>query len=277
MLFFTSPNIFSGTATKSSPTITIDPTTVYQTMAGAGAALTDATVGLLAAGKAGDPNGYSAFLADMFNRYTGLSIVRVPIGATDFSTDLYTLADAVPTANATSDPVTAIAQSFSSARLLSGPVPLLQDILAVRSDLKVMLSPWSAPPWSKQNQAFSGGWLLTGFENAYGEYLAQTVSAYQSAGINIYGLTVQNEPSFAASYPSTRLTSTQQNMVAGYLKNRLQALGYGSIQVRTSPFPPLQVHAPDCVLLSHLRCSLTMTTLINGLLLATQSSPTRPT
>ena len=49
------------------------------------------------------------------------------------------------------------------------------------------------------------------------EYLVQAAKAYTAAGVPIYAMTIQNEPSFLASYPSLGMTPQQQNVVAGEL------------------------------------------------------------
>lgn len=101
--------------------------------------------------------------------------------------------------------------------------------MGVRSDLKIMLTSWSAPAWMKVNGAsdlngFNNGTLKPGYEAVYAEYLAQTIKAWNGQSVPIWAITIQNEPSFAASYPSMTMNATQQNKVGGILKQRLRAL-----------------------------------------------------
>ncbi len=236
MQYSESANLFKAPgATASTPVVKIDLSKPFQPYDGAGVALTDASVILMRQMKQDNADSYKTWISTIFHRLVGMNIVRIPIGATDFSADIYTLADKQPTADPIKDPIGAVASSFDFSKTAGLTLPIVQDIQSVRGPLKVMLSPWSPPAWMKVNGAknlngFNGG-LKAGYNAAYAEYLAQAVKAWTSAGVPIWSLTLQNEPSAALGYPSMLMNSTQQAQVATILKQRLAALGLGSTKI----------------------------------------------
>jgi glucosylceramidase len=74
-------------------------------------------------------------------------------------------------------------------------------IATVRSrggDLRIFGSPWSPPAWMKGNgqmcHSSSPGLIdLAEVHQAWALYFSKVLSAYESEGIKIWGLTVQNE------------------------------------------------------------------------------------
>ena len=190
---------FSNADTAGHPTIVVDEATTYQEIVGFGAAITDASainIDRL------EPDAREALLRDLFDPDSGigLSFTRLTIGASDFSPQHYSFDD-VPLGQR--DPSLA---HFSIAPNLAHVVPVVQRALAINPQLKVMASPWSAPAWMK-----TSGKLITGtlWPNAYGpfaQYLWRYAQAYDSLGVPIYALTIQNEPHFEpGNYPGMRL------------------------------------------------------------------------
>ncbi len=230
---------FDCKPTTNAPKITVNLNSFAQPFEGVGVAITDATAINLQKAKQADSNAYSSWLKMMFDRYTGISIIRVPTTATDFSTSIWTMADKIPNVDPIADPVGAIASSFDASPAGYWSLPTVQDILAARSDVKVMLTPWSAPAWMKINGAadlngFNNGTLKYGYEPVYAELLAQTIKAWNGAGVAISYMSLANEPSFASSYPSMLMNATQQSKIALLLRQRLAQLNI--------PVPQLLAH-----------------------------------
>lgn len=107
-----SSGVFNVATPSGNPTVTVNLATSYQPMDGNGVALSDASAYNMQQGKSSDSTAYKNWLSMMFDKYTGLSIIRVPIGATDFSQSVYTLADKVPTIDPIANPVGCMAQVF---------------------------------------------------------------------------------------------------------------------------------------------------------------------
>ena len=61
--------------------------------------------------------------------------------------------------------------------------------------LSLMASPWTAPPWMKSNNDYSGqGYLLREYYQAWADYFVRFFEEYQAEGVQFWGLTAQNEP-----------------------------------------------------------------------------------
>ncbi|MBN1699144.1 MAG: hypothetical protein JW881_16615 [Spirochaetales bacterium] len=71
---------------------------------------------------------------------------------------------------------------------------------------------WSPPRWMKDNNScINGGSVLTSMYDDYAEYLYQYVTEYMKNrnGIDIYAISVANEPNLGTSYSSCRWTGEQ--------------------------------------------------------------------
>ncbi len=191
MQYSESANLFKAPgATSTTPVVKIDLTQPLQPFDGAGVALTDASVIHMRQMKKDNADAYKTWISTIFHRLSGMGIVRVPIGATDFSTEIYTLADKQPSKDPIQDPIGAVASSFDFSKTAGLTLPIVKDIQSVRGPLKVMLSPWSPPAWMKVNGAKNlngnNGGLKRGYNAAYAEYLAQAINAWTSAGVPIW-------------------------------------------------------------------------------------------
>jgi len=205
------PDIAFSAGTRAGlPTIVVDDSAVYQEMVGFGAAITDAaaiTINRL------PPDRREALLRELFDADSGigLSFTRLTIGASDFSPRQYSFDDMPPGQR---DPALA---HFSIEPNRSDVIPVVQRALAINPQLKVMASPWSAPAWMK-----TSGKLITGtlWPNAYGpfaKYLVRYVDAFDSLGVPIYALTIQNEPHFEpTNYPGMRLEPPDRARFIGH-------------------------------------------------------------
>jgi len=125
----------------------------------------------------------------------GFTIGRVPIGASDYALDRYSLA-----------PVAGDYQMehFSIDRDRRLLIPYIRAALGINPDLVLWASPWSPPPWMKTNDAFDRGDIRQDAETlqAHALYLARFVEAYAAEGIVIRAVHPQNEPGYPQDYPS---------------------------------------------------------------------------
>ncbi|HVK03656.1 MAG TPA: glycoside hydrolase family 30 beta sandwich domain-containing protein [Armatimonadaceae bacterium] len=185
--------------------IAVDEDRRDQPMLGFGAALTDSSAWLLDRLPAAKRE---ETLRDLFDPKTGngFSVVRVPVGASDFSTrGSYTYHDLAP---GESDPQLA---RFSIAHDQRYTLPLLRRIRQINPALVVMASPWTAPAWMKKSRHLHGGWLDWAAYPAYARYLVKFLEAYAAEGVPVDYLTIQNEPRHETkSYPSMRMEPRDQ-------------------------------------------------------------------
>ena len=187
---------------------------------GVGASLTGSSAEVL---NALAPARREQVMRDVFTRGRGigLSVLRQPVGANDFSVGNRTYDDVDPGA---SDP------GLSHFEL--GPdrteiVPLLQRAAELNPSLAVVLSPWSAPPWMKTTGSVVGGTLRPEAMQPYADYLVRAAQEYLHAGVPVTGLTAQNEPSYSPpAYPGMVLDVEQRRtLLRDHLRPALDRAG----------------------------------------------------
>ncbi len=195
-----------GTNSGSNPlTITVNPNTRYQQMDGWGASFTDSSAWLVF-----NSSARNSIMNDLFSTTSGigLSFLRQPIGASDFSRS----------GNYNFDNTCCDTNDFSISHDNAYIIPIVQQARSINPEVKVMLSPWSAPGWMKTSGSMIGGTLNHAtYSDAFASYLVKSVQGYQAAGIPIYALTVQNEPLFQPSgYPGMGMPAADQGGFIGF-------------------------------------------------------------
>jgi glucosylceramidase len=125
---------------------------------------------------------------------------RVPIGASDYAMDRYTL-------NESANDYTMA--NFSIERDKQRLIPYIQAALALKSDVHLWASPWTPPTWMKDNAAFDGGNMKDDAQvlQAHALYLAKFVEEYGKVGLKIEAIHPQNEPGYETRYPSCLWTA----------------------------------------------------------------------
>src|SRR6185437_521878 len=157
--------------------VVVDTGKTYQSIVGFGAALTDSSAWLI-------QNRMNALqrhdlLQELFGPPPGLNLnmMRLTVGASDFSLQQYTLDD-LPFGQVDPD-----LQHFNTAANLRDLIPTVREALAVNPGLRIVASPWSAPAWMKTSANLIGGTLLEQYESTYAQYLLKYVDTYRSYGI----------------------------------------------------------------------------------------------
>ena len=115
---------------------------IKQNMYGYGAALTQSSAYVLGDYKRANENNYWTLLHNLFDREisnensAGMEVLRLPITGSDFSVKNYFTYDDVNNDF-----------SLKSESLSNDPytIPILQDILKINPDLKIVACPWTAP------------------------------------------------------------------------------------------------------------------------------------
>jgi glucosylceramidase len=198
-----------STLDASGVVINVDETTTYQQMVGFGAAMTDASAYLLN-NKLGSQR--DAIMQELFGRNPGLglSFVRVPMGASDFSSVDYSYDD-MPAGQTDST-----LANFSIAPDRTDKLPMLRQALTINPQLKLVASPWSPPGWMKSTGSMIKGTLLPQSYDSFANYFRKFIQAYATEGVPIYAITVQNEPAYEPpDYPGMRLDSVARGEVIG--------------------------------------------------------------
>jgi glucosylceramidase len=196
---------FSKAAAKD-PVIDVDDKQTYQSMDGFGFALTGGSAQLM---MRMDPEKRATLLHELFGfdpKSIGVSYLRVSIGSSDMNDHVFSYDD-LPAGQ--TDPGM---EKFSLAADRADVIPVLKQILAINPKIKVLASPWSAPPWMKTNGNAKGGALKTEYYDAYTTYLVKYVQGMQAEGVTIDTLTIQNEPLNPKNTPSMVMLAPEQDV-----------------------------------------------------------------
>jgi glucosylceramidase len=138
---------------------------------------------------------------------------RMPIGASDYAVERYTLNE-----NAGDYEMTMFSIERDKMRL----IPYIQAALAVKPDINIWGSPWTPPSWFKTPARIDG--LVDGVTGeatmngtdqnlaAYAKYFVRYVQEYAKEGITIHSVHPQNEPGYASRYPSCLWTNDHSKL-----------------------------------------------------------------
>ncbi|GAB2463291.1 glucosylceramidase [Conyzicola lurida] len=188
--------------------MTIDTDSARQTVEGFGAALTHSSARLLTEMPAA---ARSDLLHELFapDGPTRLSVIRVPLGGSDFVAEPAYTYDDLPAGEEDWD-----LERFSTSADDDELRPVLREILDISPELRIVASPWSPPAWLKDSGRLDGGRLRDDDRaySAYAEYLVRAVEESAAAGVPIDYLTVQNEPQarYPDGYPGTDMPVADQ-------------------------------------------------------------------
>lgn len=198
----------------------VDTTRRYQTIEGFGYTLTGGSAQLLYHLPPPQRRALLQQLLGMGVHGAGISYVRVSMGASDLDERVFSYND-LPAGQ--TDPTL---QHFSLNRDTLALVPLLREMKAIRPDLHLLATPWSAPAWMKTNGSAIGGRLEPRWYAAYAQYFVRYLQAMRKYGLLPDAVTVQNEPAHGGNEPSMLMSSTEQaDFIKNHLGPALQAAG----------------------------------------------------
>ena len=217
-----------GTGMPTGLQITINDTTKYQQMDGFGASLTDSAAWVVSHKLSAQQQAdlwQSLFSA---TNGIGISFLRQPMGASDFSASGNYSYDDVPPGQ--TDPNLT---NFSVAHDSAYIIPLLQQALSINPAIKIGAVPWSPPAWMKTSGTMNGGNMNTAYLPSLAQYFVKFVQAYQAQGILIYAVMPQNEPlNSNTAYPTEYLSASDEAaFIGGNLGPALNAAGLGTVKI----------------------------------------------
>jgi glucosylceramidase len=194
------------------PAISVDDGQVFQPIEGFGFSLTGGSALLISRLPDADR---SALLREVFSpegKGIGVSVLRLSIGASDLSERCFSYDDR---------PEGEDDVELAYFDITAGDpevIPLLKEILVINPGLKIIATPWSAPPWMKTNRSFVGGTLRPECAGLYAAYLVKYLKAMREAGIVVHAITPQNEPLNQKNDPSMGMDCAEQ---ADFIKHHL--------------------------------------------------------
>jgi glucosylceramidase len=188
--------------------VTIDTSVKFQQILGFGGALTQSAATVYKR----LPEDLQREVIEAYYGPTGIgySTGRLPIHSCDFSEEVYTFDDSWGDAELLNfDTEVKYDQNLS--------LPLIHDALKANPDLLLFGSPWSPPAWMKDNYNMEwGGKLLPEYWWSWSLYFSKWITAYKNQGVNIWGVTVQNEPEAVQSWESCVYTAEDTRDFVGW-------------------------------------------------------------
>jgi len=194
--------------TSGNADVTVNDTMVLQTISGFGGTFNEKGWEALQALSQEDRD---KALKLLFDAADGAKFTygRIPIGASDYASNRYTLDD---TPNNAADPNM---DSFSIDRDKQKLIPYIQAALKVNPNIYFWGSPWTPPPWMKDNKNYDRGNMTDGALDAFALYLSRWVEDYAKEGIVVKAIHPQNEPGYQQDYPSCGWSGGQMTKFIG--------------------------------------------------------------
>lgn len=208
--------------------IVVSDGTVYQQMDGFGATLTDSSALVLNNLKTKNSGNYWALLNKMFDvtdgaATAGFGVLRLNLGASDFSASAYSFDD-----KAGDTTLASFSLDNAPAYLWS----VLTDIYSINPKIKLYVLPWSPPAWMKTPASMNGGSLQTQYNGVYAQYLFKCVQQLKAKGFTVYAINPQNEPENPnTTYPTASMPYTQEAAIGQALRPLLDNNGFSAVKI----------------------------------------------
>ena len=203
--------------------ITLNPVEKFQTITGFGGSFTESSAYLL--NRLSVANRKKVLNAYFSEEGANYSLTRTHIASCDFSLSNYTYA------KVENDK---LLKDFSIEEDRNDLIPMILDAKATSKEgFKIIASPWTSPPWMKDNKKYVGGKLLPEFNDSFALYFSKYLEAYKKEGINIWGVTVINEPHGNGNNWESTLFSPKEmtNFVQNHLGPKFEKDGWADIKI----------------------------------------------
>ena len=216
-------HITEFTASDSVVNIKLFPEEKFQTITGFGGSFTESSAYLL--NKLSKENRKKIIDAYFGSEGAKYSLTRTHMNSCDFSVSNYSYA-----------PVEGDKEldNFSIQEDLDDIIPMIKEAMTVSEEgFKIISSPWTAPPWMKDNNKWVGGKLLPEYYDTWALFFSKYADAYKEEGIDIWGFTVENEPlGNGNNWESMHFTAEEMNdFVMNHLGPKLEADGKGDLKI----------------------------------------------
>jgi glucosylceramidase len=208
---------------KASLKIIVNPNQKFQTITGFGGSFTESSAYLL--NQLSKKNRKKILDAYFSEEGANYSLTRTHINSCDFSLKQY--------AYAMVDGDKEL-QNFSIDEDRNDIIPMILEAKAISKEgFKIVASPWTAPPWMKDNKKWIGGKLLPEYNATWALYYSKYIDAYKKEGIDIWGITVINEPHGNGNNWESMLFSPEEmtSFVQNYLGPKLEADGKSNVKI----------------------------------------------
>lgn len=212
--------------TVAADSLTLDPTRQFQEIIGFGGGLTESSAWVLAQLS---PEQRLEVIRRYYDPTEGIgyTLARTHINSCDFSLHMWAL-DETPGDYELHD--------FTLEPMRRWLMPLLHDAAAITGPdrFKLVASPWSPPAWMKTNfRMDDGGSLRPEYRPSWARYYVKFVEAMRrEENLNIWALTVQNEPQAKQVWESCLYTPEQErDFVRDHLGPALAKAGLTDVKL----------------------------------------------
>jgi len=193
--------------------LSINPNVTFQTLLGFGGAMTESSGYVLSRMNEDlQKELINAFFGSEGNSY---SMARVHINSCDFSLASYSFDDVAGDYDL---------KHFDISHDKKYLIPFIQKALSVSPyPFRLYASPWSPPAWMKSNgemdhSGYPGLIADPQIHKAWALYFTKFIEAYRSFGIDIWGITVQNEPGWSPPWEGCYYNASEErDFVRDYL------------------------------------------------------------
>ncbi|WAM33785.1 glycoside hydrolase family 30 protein [Caldicellulosiruptor morganii] len=216
-------NIKESEKIEKESVITIEPSSSFQEVIGFGGALTEAAaVNILSL----LPQQQEEVLRGYFDPENGLGykLCRIHMNSCDFCISTYSCDDVEGDVEL---------KHFNIERDKKMIILLLKRIKEYCEDLKILVSPWSPPAWMKTNgDMCHGGKLKEEYKKTWARFFCKFIKAYKEEEIDIWAVTVQNEPMATQVWESCIYTAEEErDFVKNYLGPTLEEEGLSHVKI----------------------------------------------
>lgn len=240
--------VFKKHQTAGENTIVVDVNEKRQTIDGIGASLTESSAFVLACLPEEDRK---AILSELFSESgANFSMARTQIGASDFSVEgFYSLCEEEGDTALLSFSLNRDKEGFPKEKYpqivdehydLYHLMKEVADIKQGQKDqnYKIVANCWTAPHWMKTNHQYyephvRGGGLLHEYYQTYANYLLKYIQAWHYEGVEIWGLTPENEPlGNGGGWESMELSGEEEaELIGQYIGPTLANNGFGHVKI----------------------------------------------
>ncbi len=227
--------------------IRVSPEHARQTLLGIGGSFSESSAFVLAHL---DAEQRDEVMTNLFGEQgANFAMARTPIGSTDFSVEgRYCYAPVRGDRELEHFSIDVDRDGFSRARYPGirdesyDLLPMIRQALRIKasqqdSDLRIMASAWTAPPWMKDIDDWyrpgSGGSLLPEYRDSYADYLLRYLDAYAAEGVELWALTPVNEPlGNSGQWESMHFDAeSQRDFIKQHLGPALHRRGYRDLDL----------------------------------------------
>ena len=147
-----------------------------------------------------------------FNKENGLgyNLGRIHMNSSDFALGNYTYVEDYDLDLST----------FDIKREFKHVIPTIKWAEDIAKDkIEILVSPWSPPAWMKTNNNMNyGGQLKSEYQQVWANYYIKFLEEIKKAGLNVFALTVQNEPAAKQTWDSCIYSKEEErDFVKNYL------------------------------------------------------------